>query len=85
MVIYIIDNIYFYKMRRRRWRKSTEPNKPAPTPTQNESDVISLFSDSYTDVTVDTWRTEWSVAELEDVSIAGNALKCIQRLDFAGN
>jgi hypothetical protein len=79
-----IDNIYFYKDGGSGGGGSTEPNTAAPTPTQNESDVISLFSDSYTDVTVDTWRTEWSVAELEDLTIAGSAVKKYSALDFAG-
>ncbi len=62
----------------------TEPETAAPTPTQAAADVISLFSDAYTDVTVDTWRTTWSVADFEDVMIAGNATKKYSNLDFVG-
>jgi hypothetical protein len=33
---------------------------------------------------VDSWRTEWSSAVLEDVTIAGNAAKKYSALDFVG-
>ena len=62
----------------------TEPTSAAPAPSQSESDVISLFSDSYTDVTVDTWRTDWSDATLEDVTIDGSAMKKYSALSFVG-
>ncbi|TXB60084.1 T9SS type A sorting domain-containing protein [Phaeodactylibacter luteus] len=63
---------------------STEPMVAAPAPTQDEADVISLFSDVYTDVPVDTWRTDWSAAVLEDVEIQGNPTKKYSSLDFVG-
>jgi hypothetical protein len=62
----------------------TEPDAPAPTPTRAAADVISLFSDAYTDVTVDTWRTVWSAANLEEITISGNATKKYSNLDFVG-
>lgn len=60
------------------------PTAAAPAPTRAAADVISLFSDVYTDVTVDTWRTDWSSADFEDVMIAGNATKKYSNLDFVG-
>ncbi|MBK8657239.1 MAG: hypothetical protein IPN20_25880 [Haliscomenobacter sp.] len=66
-----LDNIYFYK----EGGGGTVPTEAAPAPTLAQDKVISLFSDAYTNVTVDTWRTDWSAATLEDVSIAGNAVK----------
>ncbi len=63
---------------------STDPTVAAPTPTHPAANVISLFSDAYTNVTVDTWRTDWSAATLEDVLIAGNATKKYSLLDFVG-
>lgn len=60
------------------------PTVAAPTPTQNAANVISLFSDAYTDVPVDTWRTDWSAATLEDVLIDGNPTKKYSSLDFVG-
>jgi len=61
-----------------------EPTMAAPTPTRNPADVISLFSDAYPDVSVDTWRTDWSMAAFEDVEIAGNATKKYSALNFVG-
>ncbi|CAM1344969.1 PKD domain protein [Tenacibaculum amylolyticum] len=62
-----------------------EPSSVAPTPPgRNDADVISLFSDAYTDVTVDTWNTVWSAATFEDVMIEGNATKKYTTLNFNG-
>lgn len=60
------------------------PTVAAPTPTLDESIVISMFSDAYDDVSVDTWRTDWSVAVLTDTTIAGNAVKKYSALNFVG-
>ena len=43
-----------------------------------------MFSNAYTNVAVDTWRTEWSNATLEDIQIAGNDTKKYTALDFVG-
>jgi hypothetical protein len=75
-----VDNVYFYKQQ----GGGTEPTVAAPTPTRDASKVISLFSDAYSNVAVDTWRTPWSSAELEDVEIAGNPTKKYSNLDFVG-
>ncbi len=64
-----------------------DPNRPsmaAPVPTEDAARVISLFSDAYTDVTVDTWRTDWSAADFADDTVAGNAVKRYTNLDFVG-
>ncbi|MBW6498938.1 MAG: T9SS type A sorting domain-containing protein, partial [Bacteroidales bacterium] len=61
-----------------------EPTVAAPTPTIDAANVISLFSDAYTDVPVDTWRTNWSVADYEEVTIDGNPTKKYTNLDFVG-
>ncbi|MBK8828753.1 MAG: hypothetical protein IPO26_19300 [Saprospiraceae bacterium] len=37
-----------------------------------------------TNVAVDTWRTDWSVAVLEDIQIEGNDTKKYSNLDFVG-
>ncbi len=61
------------------------PEAPAPTPTEDAENVISLFSSAYTDVSVDTWRTEWSSALFTDsVDIAGTPVKKYSALDFVG-
>ncbi len=71
-----IDNIYFYK-------ENAGPSA-APTPVVPAAKVISMFSNAYTDVPVDTWRTSWSSATLEDILISGNATKKYSALDFVG-
>jgi hypothetical protein len=45
------------------------PADPAPTdapvtPTRNSSDVISLFSDAYTDISISEWGTTWDSASI---------------------
>ncbi|WP_421948127.1 T9SS type A sorting domain-containing protein [Phaeodactylibacter xiamenensis] len=60
------------------------PMEPAPTPTVDPAFVISMFSDAYADVPVDTWLTTWSAANLEDIEIEGNPTKLYTALDFAG-
>jgi len=61
-----------------------EPMTAAPTPTRLAENVISMFSDAYTDVPVDTWRTDWSSADLMDIEIEGNPTRKYTNLDFVG-
>ncbi len=60
------------------------PTVAAPSPTMPASSVISLFSNEYTDVLVDTWSAEWDQADVEDVQIAGNDTKLYTNLLYAG-
>ena len=76
-----LDNIYFELDED---TGGNVPTEPAPTPTEAADDVISIFSDAYTDVTVDTWSAEWDVADVADFDIAGNASKLYTNLVFAG-
>ncbi len=76
-----LDNIYFYK---EGGGGGNVPTEAAPTPTLAQNQVISLFSDAYANVQVDTWRTDWSSAALQDISVAGNAVKKYSTLDFVG-
>ena len=79
------DNIYFYRGDPGGGGSAGgAPSMAAPTPTFAAADVISLFSDAYSDVPVDIFRTEWSMATLTDTSIAGNAAKIYSALDFVG-
>jgi len=75
-----LDNIYFYKDA----VLPSEPIAAAPNPTHAAANVISMFSNVYTNVTVDTWRTSWSSAVLEDIQIQGNDTKKYSALDFVG-
>jgi hypothetical protein len=63
------------------------PNAPstgAVDPTADAVDVISLFSGVYADVTVNTWRTGWSVATFEEVKVGGNDVKKYSALSYVG-
>ncbi|MFN0014735.1 MAG: hypothetical protein ACKVU2_09325, partial [Saprospiraceae bacterium] len=61
-----------------------QPTTRATTPSRDAAKVISMFSDAYTNVPVDTWRTPWSAAVLEDIEIQGNPTKKYSSLDFVG-
>lgn len=61
-----------------------EPTTAAADPEYPAADVISLFSGVYTGVTVDTWRTAWSSATLQDIQVAGNDVKKYSAMDFVG-
>lgn len=78
-VVYF-DNITFSP----RIITTAEPTVPAPAPTAAASDVISLFSNAYTNVTVDTWSAVWDVADLSDVKVAGDDVKKYSNLQYAG-
>jgi hypothetical protein len=73
-----IDNVYFYYV------PTTTPLVAAPTPTRLQPNVISLFSNAYTNVPVDTWSAGWDQADVADVQIAGNANKLYTNLNYAG-
>jgi hypothetical protein len=62
----------------------TEPMTAAPMPTASPMDVLSMFSNAYTNVPVNTWLTVWSAAALTDLQIAGNDTKRYSNLNFAG-
>lgn len=74
-----IDNIYFYDS-----GIPTVPNTPAPTPTHLAADVISMFSDAYTDVPIDTWSASWDSATVADFLIGSDNVKKYTYLLFAG-
>jgi Bacterial Ig-like domain (group 2) len=60
------------------------PAAPADAPDFSAEDVISLFSNEYTDVPIDTWSADWDMADLEDIVIAGDDIKHYSNLAFAG-
>lgn len=61
------------------------PSEPAPTPTTAAADVISLFSDAYTSVPVDTWRATWSqCGPVSDYLIGDDHAKVYTGLVYAG-
>ncbi len=75
-----VDNIYFHA-------GGTGPMGPevaATTPTLPSESVISLFSDAYTNVTVDTWSAEWDNANVSDILVDGDNVKLYTNVVFAG-
>lgn len=74
-----LDNIYFYRV-----PVPTSPPTPAPAPTAPAGQVISLFSNAYPNVTVDTWSAPWDQADVADVQVAGDDVKKYANVVFAG-
>jgi hypothetical protein len=66
--------------------QAVAPQVAAPTPTASPDSVISMFSNAYTNVPVDTWNTRWqfSTAEDFDLKIAGDDVKRYRNLNFVG-
>lgn len=66
--------------------KPVGPSEPAPAPTINSDNVISLFSNAYTNVPVDSWNTHWqySTAENRNVKINGDDVMRYRKLNFVG-
>jgi hypothetical protein len=62
------------------------PASAAPTPVANSNDVISLYSNAYTNVSVDTWNTHWlySTAENQDFKLNGDDVIRYRNLNFVG-
>lgn len=79
--IVFVDNVYFHK---EGVVVPVEPTVAAPTPTRPAQNVISMFSNAYTNVPVDTWQTSWSVGTVSDVQIEGNDTKKYDNLNFVG-
>jgi hypothetical protein len=66
--------------------QAVAPLVAAPTPTTSPDSVISMFSNAYTNVPIDTWNTHWqfSTAEDFDLQIAGDDVKRYRQLNFVG-
>lgn len=62
------------------------PTAPAPDPTRDPANVISLYSNVYSSVPVNTWNTRWlySTAENNFIQIAGNDAIRYRNLNFVG-
>lgn len=65
---------------------SVRPTVAAPTPTRPANQVISLFSNAYTNVPVDTWNPYWqfSTAVETFMQIAGDDVIRYRSLNFVG-
>lgn len=75
------DNVYFYKT-----SAPTMPTVAAPTPpTRAAADVISLFSNAYTDLAGTNWNPYWWQSTVySEVQIAGNDTKKYANLNYQG-
>ncbi len=62
----------------------TAPTVAATTPTEASGDVISLFSNAYTDRPVDTFSAVWDDSDVADEQIAGDDVKKYTFTNFAG-
>lgn len=73
----LVDNIYFYKV-------PTAPTVAAPTPTVAAANVISVFSDAYTNIASDL-NPNWGQATVvSQVPIAGNNTLRYGGLNYQG-
>jgi len=75
------DNLYFESS----GPPPTEPVTAAPTPTEPEANVISLFSDAYTDIAGIDYNPGWGQATVVTTeSVAGNDTLKYAGLDYQG-
>jgi hypothetical protein len=77
-----LDNIYFYKTG---GSNSTEPLIAAPTPTIDGANVISIYSDFYTNIEGINFNPDWGQATVQsEVQIAGNNTQLYTDLNYQG-
>jgi hypothetical protein len=77
-----VDNVYFYKSG---GGTTTGPTTAAPTPTRNPADVISIFSDAYTNVAGTDFNPNWGQATaVSQVPVAGNNTLLYSGLNYQG-
>ncbi len=63
----------------------TGPATNAPTPpARPTSDVVSLFSNAYTNIAVSEWSAAWDDSTIQDIVLSGNDLKKINFTNFLG-
>ncbi|MEL6987083.1 MAG: hypothetical protein AAGK97_04565, partial [Bacteroidota bacterium] len=75
-----VDNIYFYK---EGGPMLNVPTSAAPSPpSRDAADVVSLFSDVYSNVAVNEWSTSWDDADQIDTTAAGDNVK---KINFGAN
>ena len=78
-----IDNVYFYQGDEQ--TGSNNPSLAAPVPTRNASDVISIFSDSYSNVSGTDLNPDWGQATVvSEIEIDGNNTLIYTGLNYQG-
>ena len=76
-----IDNIYFWKSP----VIATTPDVAAPDPTMDSGNVISLFSNAYTNITLSELNPGWGqTTTLTPVNIGGNDIWLYEALNYTG-
>ncbi len=74
-----IDNLHYYK------ELDAAPTTTAVDPTQNNADVVSIYSDIYTNVTVNEWNPNWGQSTtLTTETINGNNFLKYSNLNYTG-
>lgn len=64
---------------------SNSPTEGPAAPSVEATEVISLFSDSYEDVQIDSWKTDWSnVGSYQELDLSNNLVKNYKNLGFVG-
>ena len=77
-----LDNIYFYKST---VVTPTAPTVAAPTPTKLAANVLSVFSDAYTDIAGTDFFPNWGQSTVvTDVLVAGNNTKKYANINYQG-
>lgn len=63
-----------------------KPTSPAPAPNKPTADVISLYSNAYTNVPVNTWNTRWQFSTAEEffIKIQNDDVIRYRNLNFVG-
>lgn len=62
------------------------PTEAAPVPTRDAANVISMYSNAYTNVPVDTWNTRWQFSTADNffIQVAGDDVIRYRSLNFVG-
>ena len=82
MEIFTLDNIYFHKGDS---GGATEPTEPAPTPMLDAADVVSVFSDAYTNIEGTDFNPNWgqsTVVTTEEID--GNQMLKYANFNYQG-
>jgi len=74
-----IDNLYFYQ------QLAAAPSTPAPTPSANAANVISVYSDAYTSITSTEWNPDWGqTTQLTGITLQGDNTLKYEALNYTG-
>ena len=75
-----IDNLYFYTD-----ELATAPTGAPAAPTADSDDVVSIFSDTYTNEVVSEWNPDWGQSTvLETITIGNDKILKYSNLNYSG-